>query len=392
MKHETYATEGADRRRPRASRPDGHDRGKESAASTAKPLLTDEGEVRVRLLGEYVVGQRTEVDGTLVGGLSGIDRDARTGEWVLISDDRGRNPARFYSAKIDLDARGVHNVQFTAAHLLLQPDGTPYPPYSPDERTVVDPEEIRVDPQTGERWWSQEGNRPKSGSSGATVQPAIQRMTPDGRYLGDIQMPANYAITTARGPNRNLTIEAFAFGAGGEMFVTAIEGSLLQDGPLSSVEHGSLSRVTVHSRTGQVVAQYAYPQEPLFAAAPAGGQADHGVASVLVHPEDPARLLMLERTFVTDRGFKIRLFEASTRGATDVRHIESLAGADIAAMPKRLVLDFDELALPRLDNLEGMSWGPRLPTGEHSLLLVSDDNFHPLEITQFVGLALTWRR
>lgn len=348
-------------------------------------------ELQVRYLGEHVIRHPTEFDGTTVGGLSGVDRDPATGEWVLVSDDRSsRDPARFYTAKIDLDARGVHGVEFTAAHALLQPDGTPYPPYSPDERSVVDPEEIRVDPRTGQYWWSQEGNRPRSGSPGVIVQPSIQRMTHEGRYLGEFLLPDNYRVTAdGRGPSRNVTLEAFAFGAGGDLLVTAFEGSLLQDGPPPTTERGWLSRVTVHSRTGDVLAQYAYQQEPLFAAPPPGGQADHGVASVLVDPGDPTRLLMLERTFVTGQNFKIRLFEASTRGATDVQHVDSLVGADFTVMAKRLVVDFDELSLPQLDNLEGMSWGPELPSGEHTLLLVSDDNFHPLEITQIIGLAVT---
>ena len=33
--------------------------------------------------------------------------------------------------------------------------------------------------------------------------------------------------------------------------------------------------------------------------------------------------------------------------------------------------------------------GPRLPSGERTLVLVSDDNFHPLEVTQVFALALS---
>ena len=41
------------------------------------------------------------------------------------------------------------------------------------------------------------------------------------------------------------------------------------------------------------------------------------------------------------------------------------------------------------DNLEGMTFGPDLPDGSRTLVLVSDNNFEPLQKTQIV--ALRWR-
>jgi hypothetical protein len=37
-----------------------------------------------------------------------------------------------------------------------------------------------------------------------------------------------------------------------------------------------------------------------------------------------------------------------------------------------------------LDNLEGLAFGPKLSDGSQTLLLVSDDNFSDLQITQFL--------
>ena len=42
-------------------------------------------------------------------------------------------------------------------------------------------------------------------------------------------------------------------------------------------------------------------------------------------------------------------------------------------------------ALTRLDNTEGMCWGPTVPNGNRTLLFVSDDDFNPLQITQFLA-------
>jgi len=49
------------------------------------------------------------------------------------------------------------------------------------------------------------------------------------------------------------------------------------------------------------------------------------------------------------------------------------------------VADFSQLGLSRLDNTEGMCWGPRLPGGRRSLVVVSDDNFRSMQVTQFAA-------
>ncbi len=41
--------------------------------------------------------------------------------------------------------------------------------------------------------------------------------------------------------------------------------------------------------------------------------------------------------------------------------------------------------LDRLDNTEGMTWGPVLPNGNRSLVFISDDNFSARQITQLLA-------
>ena len=42
----------------------------------------------------------------------------------------------------------------------------------------------------------------------------------------------------------------------------------------------------------------------------------------------------------------------------------------------------------RVDNIEGMSWGPMLADGKRSLVLVSDNNFNPAQVTQFLAFEV----
>jgi len=63
-------------------------------------------------------------------------------------------------------------------------------------------------------------------------------------------------------------------------------------------------------------------------------------------------------------------------------------GADYQPLRKRLLLDLDAAGLDKVDNLEGMSWGPLLANGHRSLVMVSDDNFSDDEVTQLLAFEL----
>lgn len=54
---------------------------------------------------------------------------------------------------------------------------------------------------------------------------------------------------------------------------------------------------------------------------------------------------------------------------------------------KKLVVNLEDLGIDP-DNVEGMTFGPPLPDGRQTLILVSDNNFNSAQITQFILLAL----
>ncbi|HET6287050.1 MAG TPA: esterase-like activity of phytase family protein [Amycolatopsis sp.] len=352
----------------------------------------------LRLIGEQIVPNALRYEGTVVGGLSSIDFDPRTGEYALICDDRsGINPARFYTAKFSLDAKGLGPVTFTGTKPLLRPDGTPYPPLAkndpaqPPNMQTIDPEELRVDPWTGRYVWSQEGER----SAAARIDPSIREAKRDGAYVRDLPIPANEKMTETAGPRQNLALEGLTFAGFGSLVASSVEGPMLQDGPEANTTSGALSRITVQSRFGPVLAQYAYPQEKVFASPnPPGAFATTGISSLLaVDQADPTRYLVMERSFVTGVGNKIRIYEIDTKGATNILKTPSLADAKkVKPVKKRLLADLADFKLSTVDNVEGMTWGPRLPNGERGLVLVSDDNFSATQVTQFIALAVPAER
>ncbi|RSN38006.1 3-phytase [Amycolatopsis sp. WAC 01416] len=352
----------------------------------------------LRLIGEQIVPNALPYQGTVVGGLSSIDFDPRTGEYALICDDRSAiNPARFYTAKFSLDADGLGPVTFTGTKPLLRPDGTPYPPLAkndpaqPPNMRTIDPEELRVDPWTGRYVWSQEGER----SAAARIDPSIREAKRDGAYVRDLPIPANETMAETTGPRQNLALEGLTFAGFGSLVASSVEGPLLQDGPEANTTSGALSRITLQSRFGPVLAQYAYPQEKVFASPnPPGAFATTGISSLLaVDQADPTRYLVMERSFVTGVGNKVRIYEIDTKGATNILETPSLGDAEkVKPVKKRLLADLADFKLSTVDNVEGMTWGPRLRGGERSLVLVSDNNFSPTQVTQFIALAVPSER
>jgi hypothetical protein len=63
-------------------------------------------------------------------------------------------------------------------------------------------------------------------------------------------------------------------------------------------------------------------------------------------------------------------------------------------MQKELVLNFKkirkQLSSRRIDNIEGMCFGPKLANGNRSLLFISDNNFNTFtdQITQLIWLEM----
>jgi hypothetical protein len=75
--------------------------------------------------------------------------------------------------------------------------------------------------------------------------------------------------------------------------------------------------------------------------------------------------------------------------------VDSLKGrSDVVPVTKTLLLDLSDVRglspdlAPTLDNFEGMAFGPRLPDGRASLVLVSDDNFSAAQQTWFLLFAI----
>ena len=341
---------------------------------------TPPGPPQLRLLGEAVLPHHLRFKDTTVGGLSGLDHDPATGLWVALSDDRSAYaPARFYTLDIAL-AHGRLGVHLRDVVTLRQADGEPFPKRG-TVGEVVDPEAIRLLPGGRGVLWTSEGD------ARAHQSPTVREARLDGRFVRAFDIPTQLQFASGgRGPRSNLTFEGLALTPDARTAWVSMEAALQQDGPVPGVGRpGGPCRFTAFDvASGHALRQVAYLPDavPLPPLVP-GGFTDNGVSEVLML--DAHRMLVLERGYSLGAGTSLRLYAIDTREGSDTLPLERLDPGAFRPVTKRFVADFAQLGLARLDNTEGMCWGPPLANGHRTLVVVSDDNFRAAQVTQFAA-------
>jgi len=342
---------------------------------------------QLRLIGEYDVPHNLSFKNTTIGGLSGIDYDSKHDVYYMICDDRSAiNPARYYTAKIFFNEKQIDSVVFVNTTTLLQKNGTAYPNSKQDPAHTPDPEALRYNPVTGQMIWTSEGERIVKGKDTVLENPAITLISPNGKYIDTFPLPKNLRMhATENGPRQNGVLEGLSFANGYKNFYVNVEEPLYEDGPRADLtENNPWIRFYKYDvATKKNTAQYAYKLDPIaYPSIPADGFKINGVPDILSIGND--QFIVLERSFSTGRmPCTIKLFLADAKGASDIRKINSLKETPAAKpITKKLLLNMDSLGV-YVDNVEGVTFGPTLPNGHKTLVLVADNNFLVFERTQF---------
>jgi len=341
----------------------------------------------IEFIGEATFPTGYQFEGTEVGGLSAISYDSGKGVYYALSDDRSQiDPARFYSLTIDLSDGTLDqgDVVFTGATTLLDQDGSPFPELS------LDPEGLTLT-DDGHLYISSEGD------ATALVAPFVNEFTRDGQQIAGLPVDTKFLPTAdqSSGIRNNLAFESLTLTPSGRFLYTATENALFQDGPAADLGQQSLSRILKYDlASGQEIGEFVYEVGPVpDAPVPADAFRTNGLVELLAL-DNNGTLLALERAFSVGKGNSVKLYEVLSQGALDVidelslfREEEDEPFEIDPVVSKRLLLDLGELAIT-LDNLEGMTLGPRLPDGRQSLILVSDSNFSDTQFTQFLAFAI----
>ncbi|MCX6207147.1 MAG: esterase-like activity of phytase family protein [Bacteroidetes bacterium] len=342
----------------------------------------------LKFINEYEVPYNQESNGTTIGGLSGIDYDAEKGIYYLISDDRSAiNPARFYTAKIIISDKGIDTVQWIATAPMLQSNGSPYPNSKQDPAHTPDPEAIRYNKKSGELIWTSEGERIVRGKDTVLENPAITRISLNGKYIDTFPLPANLLMrATEKGPRQNGVLEGLTFDNNFKTMYVNVEEPLYEDGPRADIKPNNawirIYQYDVASKKN--TAQFAYHLEPIaYPSTPETAFKINGVPDIYAIGNN--QLIVLERSFSSGRlPCTLKVFLADLNGAEDIKENSSLIINPVTKpVKKKLLLNMDDLKI-YTDNIEGVTFGPTLANGHRTLIFVSDNNFASFEKTQLL--------
>jgi len=339
-------------------------------------------------LGEVDVPDGYLFDATTVGGLSAISYDPGRQVYYVISDDRSaKNPARFYTARITFPDNKLSSVEWMSATSLLDRSGAPFPPRSDDAaRPTVppDPEGIAFDERRQQLYWSSEGERITTDPAHPVLlDPWVRVAGLDGSFRAQYTLPPGLAMSAqSTGPRQNMALEGLTVTPSGKYLYAGMEDPGFNDGSLPTADSGALTRITRFDvATGTPSAQYAYPLDPITAP---DGEAN-GLSDLVAL--DDENFLVIERSHGSHN--VARIYRASIAEADDILGRASLWDAPATPMIKDLVVDLSHVPEIRtLDNVEGITLGPKLSDGRQTVVLVTDDNFSQQQMTQFYAFAV----
>ncbi len=348
-------------------------------------------------LGEYRL-PKTQFAETTVGGLSGIVYDQQRDRFYAISDDRSeRNPARFYTLKLNLKPAAtlpdslIQSVEVEKVTFLQDAKGELF------AKGTLDPEGIALTPRHSVFISSE-------GVSRDGVNPFVNEFDLEtGQQRSALPIPKRFLpkADEATGIRDNLGFESLAssavgFASGQQLepfrLFTATESAIAQDLP-PNFPPDTLPPVSapvrfLHYLIGEEASRAMLISEHIYLLdQPPADTKNNGLTEMLVLDQG-GHFLSLERSFGA-AGFGAKLFQMATGGANDTSTFDAFQGniGRVTPIYKEPLLDLAELGIP-LDNLEGITLGPQLSDGTRSLLLVSDDNFNDLQTTQFLLFRL----
>lgn len=357
------------------------------ACTSTKKINTSTSSIQsIRLVAQKEIPYNLSFKNTVVGGLSSIDYDAKKKLFYLICDDRSyKNPARFYTAKINILSKSIDTIELMDVHFLLQPDGTVYPNSKQNKTNTPDPEAMRYNPITKKLVWSSEGERIVKATDTVLANASINIISTKGKFIQSFPIPANMHMQIMeKGPRQNGVFEGMTFADNYKTLFVNIEEPLYEDGPRADItDNNAYIRIAKFDvATKQNIAQYAYKLEPVaHPATPVDTFKINGVPDILWLGNN--KLLVIERSFsIGIKPCTIKVFIADLSNATDVKNNSSLASnTQFVAASKKLLLNMDELGI-YTDNIEGVTFGPILPNGHKTLLFIADNNFSEDEISQ----------
>lgn len=334
---------------------------------------------KLNLLDEFCIPAKTFFDGEEIGGLSGMDFKNDT---LFIIDDRSSKPI-LYTTRLKTSNRKIDTIVFLSSINLKKT-------YSSFKNKALDLESLRI---TGNDSFilSSEGNINRE------ENPSVFIINSAGNLLTEFHLPDYFLAKNKNKPMHNGVFEAMTWDTKNEYIWVSTELPLQLDGkqPQPWKTYSPIRFTQFNPQTLEAEKQFIYqldrivrlPLLPFYI---------NGVTETI--SINASEFFVVERAYSAGRGKRansVKLFSANFENASNTLNKEQIKkDNNLIPAEKQLVLNFKKIRkqLPskRIDNIEGLCFGPQLSNGNSTLLFVSDNNFNSFgeQITQFIWMEL----
>lgn len=335
------------------------------SCGTSKKLTSKN--IELRYLDDYILPSDLIVDGTKVGGLSGID--FYNDKYYLACDHPG-NP-RVYKSEIILNQNLIDTIVISEVIKLNRTSGFL-------KENTLDLEAIRIDNGSANIVLTSEGAIAKN------QKPSVFYVNSNGEFIKNFDLPDYFTSIEKQQPRNNGVFEGLTKDFKNEGFWVGMELPLTKDGSKPKLfPTRSPIRIThFNKESGKADDQFVISLENI-SKIPWMYFAVNGLTELIQYAAH--EFLVLERAFSAGHGSygnTVRIFNINTKNATNTLEFKNLREQKFTKATKELVFDFksvkNKLTEGIIDNIEGMTFGPDLPNGNRSLILISDNNFNSL--------------
>ena len=336
--------------------------------------------VNLFFLDEYVVKDSLLFQNSVLGGFSGIALSSKDNYYLIVDD--AKKP-RFLESSIVIQDDKIQSVIFKNVTFLKDSVSSFY------QENHLDLESVFIDIE------NQEINLVSEGFINENKKPLIFITDLKGNYKYQYPLPAQFL--DLQNIKHNAVFEASSKSTDKKGFWIAMEGVLKPDGEEPTfAKTASPIRITFFDKKNkEATKQFAYQLEHITK--PAKGNINlNGVTAILEYKEN--HFFVIERTYQSGYGAYgniVRIFEAFIdKKTTNILENDALKKVNYIPLKKRLLFNFEavknQLTDGIIDNIEGITFGPKLANGNQSLILVSDDNFqiYGKQLNQFILLEI----
>lgn len=321
--------------------------------------------IKLNYLDEYIVDDSTVFRNSLVGGVSGIDYS--NNKYYMVVDDSS-NP-RILVSKITIKKNKISDINFL--DVISVKDSTSQFLVN----NALDLESIFIDNEYNI-------NLTSEGNINGGKSPSVFVIDSLGKFKKEVKIPSYFDSIDLGKPKHNAAFESSTKSIDKKGFWVAMEGPLGVDGeePTFKTTNSPIRISYFDSALNKATKQFAYQLEKIDK--PGKGNINlNGVTAILQYTN--TSFFIVERIYQSGYGSygnTIRIFKATVQStSTNTLNIQSLKNEKFIPLKKELLFDFasvkEKLTDNIIDNIEGITFGPVLPNGNQSLLLVSDDNF-----------------